>query len=72
MKCSDFYCGIFLIGKMFLEVSPKDNISNLENQTGKMDDQIAALEARKAYLERQKNSLEANISELLAQCKTSG
>ncbi|OQS07804.1 hypothetical protein THRCLA_00201 [Thraustotheca clavata] len=60
------------LGKMFLEMSPEENITRLSTNTKKMDDQVAALEARKQYLERQKTSLEANISELLAQCKTSG
>ncbi|CAK4218767.1 unnamed protein product [Aphanomyces euteiches] len=58
------------IGKMFLEMTPEENTARLDGNSRSMDDQIAALEARKQYLERQKVSLESNISELLAQCKT--
>ncbi|ETV87628.1 hypothetical protein H257_01134 [Aphanomyces astaci] len=60
------------IGKMFLEMTPEENVARLDGNAGKVDDQLAALEARKQYLERQKSSLEANISELLAQCNTTG
>ncbi|OQR88029.1 hypothetical protein ACHHYP_07687 [Achlya hypogyna] len=59
------------IGKMFLEMTPEENVARLNANSAKMDDQVSALEARKQYLERQKASLETNISELLAQCKTS-
>ncbi|KAF0689219.1 Aste57867_19306 [Aphanomyces stellatus] len=60
------------IGKMFLEMTPEENTKRLDGSASQVDDQVAALEARKQYLERQKTSLEENISELLAQCKTSG
>ncbi|KDO31290.1 hypothetical protein SPRG_03906 [Saprolegnia parasitica CBS 223.65] len=59
------------IGKMFLEMTTEENVARLTTNAAKMDDQVAALEARKQYLERQKTSLETNIAELLAQCKTS-
>lgn len=56
------------IGKMFLQTDADENASSMKNEDKKVDEQVSSLEARKNYLNRQKTSLEENITELLAQC----
>ncbi|RLN98401.1 hypothetical protein BBJ28_00013022 [Nothophytophthora sp. Chile5] len=58
------------IGKMFLQTSTEENAATMKSDQKKTDEQVASLEARKNYLNRQKLSLEENITELLAQCST--
>ncbi|TYZ67536.1 hypothetical protein PybrP1_007764 [[Pythium] brassicae (nom. inval.)] len=55
------------VGKMFLRTAKSDNFAAMKAEARKVDDQVASLEARKNYLNRQKTSLEENITELLAQ-----
>lgn len=58
------------VGKMFIQNTKEVMCSKLEQDVASMDTKVAALESRKVYLERQKDSLEANITELLSQCMT--
>uniref|UniRef100_K3WP51 Uncharacterized protein n=1 Tax=Globisporangium ultimum (strain ATCC 200006 / CBS 805.95 / DAOM BR144) TaxID=431595 RepID=K3WP51_GLOUD len=59
------------VGKMFLQTTKDENFASMKSEARKVDDQISSLEARKNYLNRQKTSLEENITELLAQVSTS-
>ncbi|OWZ01438.1 hypothetical protein PHMEG_00027171 [Phytophthora megakarya] len=56
------------IGKMFLQTDREDNAASMKQEEKNVDDQVASLEARKNYLNRQKQSVQDNITELLAQC----
>ncbi|RLN62814.1 hypothetical protein BBP00_00004513 [Phytophthora kernoviae] len=56
------------IGKMFLQTDREENAASMEKEGKGVDEQVSSLEARKNYLNRQKLSLEENITELLAQC----
>lgn len=53
---------------MFLQMTQTGTQEHLKGQEKSIDNQAAELQARKTYLERQKASIEENISELLAQC----
>ncbi|GAB9466606.1 Heat shock protein sti1 [Globisporangium polare] len=55
------------VGKMFLQTTKTENFASMKDEARKVDDQVSSLEARKNYLNRQKTSLEENITELLAQ-----
>ncbi|KAF1336779.1 Heat shock protein sti1, partial [Globisporangium splendens] len=59
------------VGKMFLQTTKDENFASMKSEARKVDDQVSSLEARKNYLNRQKTSLEENITELLAQVSTS-
>jgi chaperonin cofactor prefoldin len=56
------------IGKMFLQTSSDENVATMKSDAKRVDDQVASLDARKNYLNRQKQSVQDNITELLAQC----
>ncbi|ETL45644.1 hypothetical protein F441_04433 [Phytophthora nicotianae CJ01A1] len=56
------------IGKMFLQTDSEENAATLKNDEKHVDEQVSSLEARKNYLNRQKQSVQDNITELLAQC----
>ncbi|KUF96058.1 PAX-interacting protein 1 [Phytophthora nicotianae] len=56
------------IGKMFLQTDSEENVATLKNDEKHVDEQVSSLEARKNYLNRQKQSVQDNITELLAQC----
>ncbi|KAH7463854.1 hypothetical protein PRIC1_006443 [Phytophthora ramorum] len=56
------------IGKMFLQTDREENAESLKSEEKRTDEQVSSLEARKNYLNRQKQSVQDNITELLAQC----
>ncbi|TDH71348.1 hypothetical protein CCR75_003515 [Bremia lactucae] len=58
------------IGKMFLQTTCKENVAAIKNEDSFVNDQVSSLGARKNYLTRQKQSVQNNITELLAQCAT--
>ncbi|POM58267.1 Heat shock protein sti1 [Phytophthora palmivora] len=56
------------IGKMFLQTDREENAATMKREEKSVEDQVSSLEARKNYLNRQKQSVQDNITELLAQC----
>eukprot|EP00644_Phytophthora_capsici_P001790 jgi/Phyca11/108182/e_gw1.14.122.1 len=56
------------IGKMFLQTDRNENAAAMKSEEKSVDEQVSSLEARKNYLNRQKQSVQDNITELLAQC----
>ncbi|KAG6620853.1 Heat shock protein sti1 [Phytophthora cinnamomi] len=56
------------IGKMFLQTSSDENAASMKGEEKRVDEHVSSLEARKNYLNRQKQSVQDNITELLAQC----
>ncbi|KAL3665446.1 hypothetical protein V7S43_009481 [Phytophthora oleae] len=56
------------IGKMFLQTDREENAGAMKSEEKHVDEQVSSLEARKNYLNRQKQSVQDNITELLAQC----
>ncbi|KAI9908665.1 hypothetical protein PsorP6_003230 [Peronosclerospora sorghi] len=56
------------VGKMFLQTNPDENTASMKSEEKWVIEQLSSLEARKNYLSRQKQSVEENITELLAQC----
>lgn len=56
------------IGKMFLQTDTYENIATIKREDKHVDEQVSSLEARKNYLNRQKQSVQNNVTELLAQC----
>ncbi|EGZ19854.1 hypothetical protein PHYSODRAFT_328029 [Phytophthora sojae] len=56
------------IGKMFLQTTSDENTASMKGEDKRVDEQVSSLEARKNYLNRQKQSVQDNITELLAQC----
>ncbi|GMF19719.1 unnamed protein product [Phytophthora lilii] len=56
------------IGKMFLQTNRDENAASMKSEEKRVDEQVSSLEARKNYLNRQKQSVQDNITELLAQC----
>ncbi|KAF1773694.1 Tetratricopeptide repeat [Phytophthora cactorum] len=56
------------IGKMFLQTDREENAAAIQSDEKHVDEQVSSLEARKNYLNRQKQSVQDNITELLAQC----
>ncbi|CAH0482400.1 unnamed protein product [Peronospora belbahrii] len=56
------------IGKMFLQTNREENVASMKSEEERVDKQRMSLEARKNYLNRQKQLVQDNITELLAQC----
>ncbi|CEG39483.1 small glutamine rich tetratricopeptide repeat-containing partial [Plasmopara halstedii] len=56
------------IGKMFMQTGHDENAASVTNENKLLNEQMSSLEARKNYLNRQKQSVQNNITELLAQC----
>ena len=56
------------IGKMFLQTNREENVTSMKREEKRVDEQISSLEARQKYLNRQKQTVQDNITELLAQC----
>ncbi|KAE8894342.1 hypothetical protein PF005_g6321 [Phytophthora fragariae] len=56
------------IGKMFLQTTSDENAASMQDDEKHVNEQVSSLEARKNYLNRQKQSVQDNITELLAQC----
>lgn len=53
---------------MFLQTTSDENTASMKGEDKRVDEQVSSLEARKNYLNRQKQSVQDNITELLAQC----
>ncbi|CAI5747325.1 unnamed protein product [Peronospora destructor] len=56
------------IGKMFVQTNREENVMSMKREEKRVDEQMSSLEARKNYLNRQKQTVQDNITELLAQC----
>ncbi|KAG7375994.1 hypothetical protein PHYPSEUDO_014702 [Phytophthora pseudosyringae] len=56
------------IGKMFLQTDREENAAAMKSEEKLVGEQVSSLEARKNYLNRQKQSVQDTITELLAQC----
>uniref|UniRef100_A0AAV1UBZ7 Uncharacterized protein n=1 Tax=Peronospora matthiolae TaxID=2874970 RepID=A0AAV1UBZ7_9STRA len=56
------------IGKMFLQTDRDESTASIKDEEKQVDGQVSSLEARKHYLNRQKQLVQDNMTELLAQC----
>ncbi|CAI5730020.1 unnamed protein product [Hyaloperonospora brassicae] len=56
------------IGKLFVQATRDESAASIKGEEEQVDAHVSSLEARKQYLTRQKQLVQDNLTELLAQC----